>query len=259
VSLLEEILAEHDIEPDQVQNALEAIAKECQKQEGELRHVSAREDPLIPWFSDCSTIITCAILQRVYDFMREAGEDGTTTLNPLEADSLDPDHHLFIFDAFDMPNWQYSPERKTFERYLKHFDMESLSNETIRPPNKSTIAGSATSRATLLRNRHNVIKQLVLRNEHFSPPISGRDRANYLKVGHLYFSVASCIETQHECQITSSKDLLGRSGERFLLFGMLSHMSDGKLCIEDVDGKVPLDISETVPSRRFIFHSAGLT
>ncbi len=49
--------------------------------------------------------------------MKEAGEDGPSA-NPLDADLLDPEHHLFIIDAFEMPSWYYSAERKAFERYV---------------------------------------------------------------------------------------------------------------------------------------------
>jgi hypothetical protein len=34
VDLIQDIFNEHEIEPDQVQNALELMAKECQRQEG---------------------------------------------------------------------------------------------------------------------------------------------------------------------------------------------------------------------------------
>ncbi|KAF8324081.1 hypothetical protein DL93DRAFT_95420 [Clavulina sp. PMI_390] len=84
----------------------------------------------------------------------------------------------------------------------------------------------------MLRNRHNVIKQSVLRNENFSPPISGRERTNYLK-------------------ISTTKNLLGRAGERFMLFGVLTHTQDGKLCLRDLEGMVVLDISHTTPSEGF--------
>lgn len=99
VALLEEIIDEHEIEPDQVQDAVEAIAKEYVQQD------------------DCGTIVTKRILERVYDAMRLSGEDGSGA-GTLDAESLDPDHHLFVIDAFDMPSWNYSLERKTFERYL---------------------------------------------------------------------------------------------------------------------------------------------
>ena len=50
-----------------------------------------------------------------------------------------------------------------------------------------------------------------------------------------------------ECgQIRSTKHLLGRAGERFLLFGMLMHSKEGKLCLEDDDGVVELVFPEKV-------------
>lgn len=52
-----------------------------------------------------------------------------------------------------------------------------------RAAGKPAIAGASESKAVFLRDRHNIIKQIVLRNENFSPPaFAGRDRANYLKV-----------------------------------------------------------------------------
>lgn len=54
-----------------------------------------------------------------------------------------------------------------------------------RAAGKPSIAGSSESKAIFLRDRHNIIKQIVLRNENFSPPaFAGRDRTNYLKVSN---------------------------------------------------------------------------
>lgn len=50
-------------------------------------------------------------------------------------------------------------------------------------------------------------------------------------------------------QLRSTKQLLGRAGERFLLFGMLVHSKEGKLCLEDLDGVVELDFSQLVRAR----------
>jgi DNA polymerase epsilon subunit 2 len=50
-------------------------------------------------------------------------------------------------------------------------------------------------------------------------------------------------------QLRSTKQLLGRAGERFLLFGMLVHSKVGKLCLEDLDGVVELDFSQLVRAR----------
>lgn len=93
-----------------------------------------------------------------------------------------------------------------------------------------TVAGTADSRVLAIRNRLNIIKQSVLRNEHFAPstlPSRDRDRLVTLK---------------------STKQLLGRAGERFLLLGMLTHNKEGKLCVEDSDGSVELDLTKLVGS-----------
>lgn len=73
------------------------------------------------------------------------------------------------------------------------------------------------------------VVQIILRNENFTPPaIGGHDRANYLK-------------------LTSIRNLLGRAGQLFLLFGMLARNEEGKLCLEDGEGRVVLDMEDAVP------------
>ena len=47
-------------------------------------------------------------------------------------------------------------------------------------------------------------------------------------------------------QLKSTKQLLGRAGERFLLLGMLAHNKEGKLVLEDADGSVELDFTHLV-------------
>lgn len=71
-------------------------------------------------------------------------------------------------------------------------------------------------------------EKVILRNENFTPPaIGGHDRANYLK-------------------LTSTRNLLGRAGQLFLLFGMLSRDPEGRLCLEDGEGRVRLDMTDAV-------------
>lgn len=85
-----------------------------------------------------------------------------------------------------------------------------------------------TRKRYLREVRLNIIKQCVLRNEHFAPStLPSRDRERLVT-------------------LRSTKQLLGRPGERFLLLGMLAHNKEGKLCIEDADGSVELDFSKLV-------------
>ncbi|SGZ23885.1 BQ5605_C023g09654 [Microbotryum silenes-dioicae] len=126
---------------------------------------------------------------------------------------LESSHYLKIVDAFEMPAWRWGEERKGFEK------SENLPSLTPGPKAK----------AQYLRDRFNIIKQTILRNDHFSPPaIAGIQRAEYN-------------------QLTSIKNLLGRQGGHFLIFGLLTRMEDGAFYLEDLDDKVELDLSEATP------------
>jgi DNA polymerase epsilon subunit 2 len=47
--------------------------------------------------------------------------------------------------------------------------------------------------------------------------------------------------------------LLGRQGQLFLLFGMLSRDPEGRLCLEDGEGTVVLDMEDAVSPRTAIW------
>ncbi|THV08446.1 DNA polymerase epsilon, subunit B [Dendrothele bispora CBS 962.96] len=186
LDLVEQILDLHEIAEEDVESSVEALAKDYNKQDDALMKVSVE------------------VLQRVYETLQDQGQ-GTG----IEIERTDPESHLYFIDAFEMPNWHWSVERGTFEKA-----------QTL-----PTTSGTAESRILSVRDRLNVIKQCVLRNEHFAPstlPSRDRDRLVTLK---------------------STKQLLGRAGERFLLLGMLTRSKEGKLCLEDADGSVELDFS----------------
>ncbi|KEP55739.1 DNA polymerase epsilon subunit B [Rhizoctonia solani 123E] len=192
IAFLDKILDQHDVPDEEVQESLEHIAKAYMKRD------------------DATAIVSAEILERIYEMM-QIGTDGAT--QDLPDDEVNPDHYLHVISAFDMPWWTFNSERKAFEK----------------GPNRPSIGGSPTSRAQFLRDRYNIIKQVVLRNEHFSPPaVPGKDRNSYLK-------------------LTTTKNLLGRAGDAFMLFGMLAHSPDGKLVLEDLEGRVELDIRTTGP------------
>ncbi|KAH9943488.1 epsilon DNA polymerase [Epithele typhae] len=185
LEFLEDVLDRHEIALEDVEFSVEWLAKEYNKQD------------------DAQMKVSLDVLSRVYDAFQN-GDDGDQ-----RHAQLDPDSHFFLIDAYDMPLWNWSTERSTFER----------------AQGSLTSSGTAESRVTAMRNRLNVIKQCVLRNDHFSPStLPSKDRENLLT-------------------IRSTKQLLGRAGERFLLFGMLTHSKEGKLCLEDQEGFVELDFS----------------
>ncbi|KNZ81530.1 DNA polymerase epsilon subunit B, partial [Termitomyces sp. J132] len=183
---IEEILDENEIADDELETTIELLALEYSKQE------------------DVNMKVDLNILERVYQGMRNQTEQVDE-----EKELLDPESHLYVINAFDMPLWHWSSEAGTF----------------TKAQGPLTVSGTAESRILAIRNRLNIIKQCVLRNEHFAPStLPSKDREKLVT-------------------LRSTKQLLGRAGERFLLLGMLTHNKEGKLCIEDSDGSVELDFS----------------
>ncbi|KAL1706404.1 DNA polymerase alpha/epsilon subunit B-domain-containing protein [Schizophyllum commune] len=187
LALVEDILDEYeDWDESEIEESLDHLAREYNKQD------------------DAVMKVNVDVLRRVFYSLQNANDDPGDLRQTLDADS-----HLFVIDSFEMPLWNWSPERGTFEK--------------LNTP--LTVSGTPESRVLSVRNRLNIIKQCVLRNEHFAPstlPSKDRERLVTLK---------------------STKQLLGRAGERFLLLGMLAHNKEGKLVLEDADGSVELDFT----------------
>lgn len=133
--------------------------------------------------------VSLDVLQRVYEGLQDRGES-----THVEHELIDPDNHLFTIDAYDMPRWVWSQERGTFERYIERRSLSwchSILNAPlclVRIATPLTSAGTSESRITSMRDRLSIIKQCVLRNEHFAPstlPSQDRERlVTVCKFGH---------------------------------------------------------------------------
>ncbi|KAI5124943.1 hypothetical protein M0805_007370 [Coniferiporia weirii] len=198
LQFIEDICIEYGFETDidQVEEAVERLAKDYNQQD------------------DAVMKVTLPVLQRVYLNLQEKEEK----MENGEDELLDPEDHLYFVDAYEMPLWHWSQTRSTFEK----------------SPHLSTISGTADSRVIAIRDRYGIIRQTILRNDHFSPStLPGKDRDRLLN-------------------LRTTKQLLGRAGERFLLFGLLGYSKEGKLCLEDTEGKIELDFSQLgIPSEGF--------
>ncbi|CAH7688783.1 DNA polymerase alpha/epsilon subunit B-domain-containing protein [Phakopsora pachyrhizi] len=200
---IQDMLTHYQVDSFGLEETLTLLADECEKE------VSLR---------DSSVVVDDHLLQHVYEKLQAAtgvSEIVDEIENPGPGNSLQvsEDHTLQVIDAFSVPRLVWSDDRKIFE----------LS------PTQASILGKPASKALHLRDRYHTIKQVVLRNEHFSPPavagvIGDDEREEYMK-------------------LTSTNNLLGRAGQRFLLFGMLNQMKDQSYALEDLDGWVKLDLS----------------
>ncbi|KAF9192802.1 DNA-directed DNA polymerase epsilon, subunit B [Haplosporangium sp. Z 767] len=146
-----------------------------------------------------------------------------------EEDDVDITELLHVVDAFEMPRWAWASDIKTFTRVdptkkQKEIEQAHRANgSTHTAPIMNQILGMAEEKTAMFRARYHILLQRIMRNECFAPPVftGGMEQDRYLK-------------------LTPLKALKGRCGERFLMFGMLVQMSDGKYCLEDADDRVEL-------------------
>ncbi|KAI8379698.1 DNA polymerase alpha/epsilon subunit B-domain-containing protein [Radiomyces spectabilis] len=118
--------------------------------------------------------------------------------------------HFHVVEAFDMPKLQYDYHSKAF----------------IKASQKPSILGSAIDKGDMYRDRFNLVKQRLLRNENFCP------------------SSMHLMEQDAYLKITPIKALIGHDEERFLLFGMLTQLEEGKFFLEDEDANIELNLSQ---------------
>ncbi|BEI83060.1 hypothetical protein CcaverHIS002_0309280 [Cutaneotrichosporon cavernicola] len=159
---------------------------------------------------DAPSLVSLDGLKHAYEILQLGGTDGADAMDPTD---INVEAHFSAVDSFDMP--------------AQHFDIVR-SGFTV-PKNKPKLGGQAMNRSAYMRERWGIIREIIQRNENFTPPaMGGNDRSKYLK-------------------LTSTQNLLGRAGQLFLLFGMLSRDPEGRLTIEDGDGRVVLDMVDAVP------------
>jgi DNA polymerase epsilon subunit 2 len=56
--------------------------------------------------------VSVEILKRVYESLQEQGQQSD------EKDLIDPESHLYIINAFEMPLWHWSQENGTFQKLV---------------------------------------------------------------------------------------------------------------------------------------------
>lgn len=108
--LLEEILDHHEISDEDIESSLETLVVEYSKQDGELLNVSSYLTLSKPLGSDATMKVSAEILKRVYESLQEQGQQSD------EKDLIDPESHLYIINAFEMPLWRWSQENGTFQK-----------------------------------------------------------------------------------------------------------------------------------------------
>ncbi|KAH8915328.1 DNA polymerase epsilon, subunit B [Atractiella rhizophila] len=198
---LENLIEEYNISPDDVERTIETIAKE---------YASADFDEVLPIVSVEQIDAVCKKLQSAPSV--EEDEDDL-----MSGTVRDPSSFLRVVNAFDMPKLDWDEARVGF----------------VKSSHKPSLVPGALSKSQYMRTRFSILKQVILRNEHFSPP-------SILQAGEK--------ERESYMKLTSIKNLLGRSGSRFLIFGLLTRGEDGSFYLEDLNDRVELDLEDATPA-----------
>lgn len=128
---------------------------------------------------------------------------------------------LNVISAFEIPKFIYNTERK---KYLPH---ESQQGSGL------SIFGTAKDKADMFRHRYALLHQRTSRHSLFTPSILGQP--------------SSSSNTQ-KYQLKPIEYLLGMSTKLtdVVVLGMLAHLTEGKLYLEDPTGTVPISLKDTV-------------
>ncbi len=186
-----------------------------------------------------SDVVTAAMLEKVYSRLVVADSAINTSQSAIassiaangvhrhpheltDGELPDPHRYFGVHSAFSQPKLVFDPIRKVFEP-------ASLS---------PTVLPTASSRSHFPRQRYHILKSVISRNENFCPPLA---------IPTAGSSSSRNNAADGFMKLTSTKNLLGRQGHRFLLFGMLSTSSDGRYELEDADGTVGLDLQNAIP------------
>ncbi|TPX51290.1 DNA-directed DNA polymerase [Synchytrium endobioticum] len=140
--------------------------------------------------------------------------------------------YLQIINGFDVPKYIYDWDRKTF---MKPVPKGSKLNQ----PQPTSLFANAESKTSSMRDRFDLLRQRILRNDSFRPPPGAS----------VMTAVQNGTGKRHRMdyfEITSIKNLTGRTGQRFLLFGMLTQMEEGRHYLEDADAYMELQFVKTM-------------
>mmetsp|Transcript_2177 Transcript_2177/g.5020 ORF Transcript_2177/g.5020 Transcript_2177/m.5020 type:complete len:555 (-) Transcript_2177:60-1724(-) len=125
--------------------------------------------------------------------------------------------NLEVISAFDMPAFHWNMTRRVFY--------------------EAPVELNAKGRIDALRDRLTLIKQRVLRNPAFAPPVVG---ATSLDPSRRRVRAGSNDGVY--IQLTQIESLAASGISNSCVLGMITRSSDGKLCLEDLNGKVELDL-----------------
>ncbi|KAL6661628.1 hypothetical protein ACP70R_001012 [Stipagrostis hirtigluma subsp. patula] len=184
VDALEEAAAFLERFPDAEDDALDLLLDELDK------------EPLQ------SSILDRDAVRRVVALLVEAEE----AVDAASTSATSARSALRVVDAFVVPRFHYDPIKKVFYEHT----------------GRLAIHGEAGDKASLYRDRYQVLLQRLSRDKYFSKP--------------AFDTVTS---EGGSCEITSIQSLIGCTGRRWIM-GVISQLEERQFYLEDLTGAVPI-------------------
>ncbi len=158
-------------------------------------------------------------------------DDLDESLETLE-DSIDWANFFKVVDISRFERIRFDERRKQ----LYFLPAQNSRNNSISLP-------SSKDSINFYVDRFHILKDRLMRNDHFQP-------RSFSSMNSITGSFHPQMATQ---QITSIKNLLGRHGEHFVLFGLLSLSSAGLWQLQDDTDNIVLELSQCIfPTNCFV-------
>lgn len=149
------------------------------------------------------------------------------------------DQHIDWNDYFKIINPPDQPHFK-FDRHRKQFGLVSSSIG-------DKLANNLQNSIEMFSNRYYLLMDRLSRNENFQ-------KTSFASISSLANSLQNSKITN---EITLVKNLLGRDGSKFILFGLLSKNSNGDYILEDCTDYIELNLRQTYKTPG-LFFSVGM-
>ena len=117
---------------------------------------------------------------------------------------------LQVVDAFELPKVIYDPVRKIMYTHAGNLEVH----------------GDASAKASLYRNRFQLLQQRLMKDKHFVKPAFEGHQSTY-----------------GSCEITPLQSLVGSSGSKWVM-GVISQLEDGRFHLEDLSAVIPVDFTD---------------
>ena len=154
-------------------------------------------------------IVSKELVKKIVDSLTSVQTETTRNqVRSANVTSVTAHEALHVVDAFSVPKYR--------------FEQSKFVLQDRQTSGRPMIFGSVEEKADMFRDRFNVIKQHLMRNDKFKSSIF---KENHLKISPI-------------------KNLVGCYGQQFLLLGMLTRLQNGQLFLEDLDADVRLDLSD---------------